>query len=161
MHIVKFLGQIVLVVLAVIGFAFGTSCRGKTSEMSETDPGTTPAVEEATGDAYSDTTQSPIRFTIRNPSSTELTAPLIQGGFPFARGSLTDPNELGLVGADGAPVPLQSRALGYWDDGSIKWAQVTSYAPALAGRSVRYPLPGIFSRPAPWGSTCSLHPPHG
>ncbi|XHR26679.1 MAG: hypothetical protein ACFUZC_12040 [Chthoniobacteraceae bacterium] len=45
-------------------------------------------------------------------------------GFPFARGTLTDPAAL-RVKVAGAPVPAQGKPLAYWPDGSVKWALLT------------------------------------
>ncbi len=42
-------------------------------------------------------------------------------GVPFARARLTDPARVRLVGAAGEAVPLQTRVLTRWDDGSVRW----------------------------------------
>ncbi|MGD9497493.1 MAG: LamG-like jellyroll fold domain-containing protein [Armatimonadota bacterium] len=51
-------------------------------------------------------------------------APLVSGGVPLPQGAITDPANVRLQ-REGADVPLQTRALGYWPDGSIKWLLLT------------------------------------
>ncbi|MEN6347396.1 MAG: LamG-like jellyroll fold domain-containing protein [Armatimonadia bacterium] len=51
-------------------------------------------------------------------------APLVSGGVPFPRGVLTDPGNVRLMKGE-ALVPLQTRALAYWPDKSIKWLLLT------------------------------------
>ena len=48
----------------------------------------------------------------------------VTGGVPFARGTLSDAGQVRVKSA-GEPLPLQSKPLAYWPDGSIKWAQLT------------------------------------
>ncbi|MFW5868507.1 MAG: LamG-like jellyroll fold domain-containing protein, partial [Armatimonadota bacterium] len=56
--------------------------------------------------------------------SAEDEAPLITGGVPLPRGALTDPANMRLQ-RDGAEVPVQTKAVGYWPDGSIMWLLLT------------------------------------
>ncbi len=42
-------------------------------------------------------------------------------GVPFARGRLPDPARVRMVGAEGEALPLQTRVLTRWDDGSVRW----------------------------------------
>jgi hypothetical protein len=42
-------------------------------------------------------------------------------GVPFPRGMLTDPATLALTDSHGRPVPLQTRTLNAWSDGSVRW----------------------------------------
>ncbi len=51
-------------------------------------------------------------------------APLVSGGVPLPRGALKDASNVRLR-RDGSDIPLQSRALGYWPDGYIKWLLLT------------------------------------
>lgn len=48
----------------------------------------------------------------------------VTGGYPFARGELRDTQAIS-VSIAGEKVPCQAQALGYWPDGSIKWALLT------------------------------------
>jgi len=45
-------------------------------------------------------------------------------GFPFARGELKDLSSLAVFSPDGKPLPVQSKLLSRWPDGSIRWAHV-------------------------------------
>jgi len=56
--------------------------------------------------------------------SADAEAPLVSGGVPLPRGAVTDPANVRLQ-RDGGDVPVQTRALGYWPDGSIKWLLLT------------------------------------
>ncbi len=56
--------------------------------------------------------------------SAEEEAPLITGGVPMPRGAITDSSNVRLQ-RDGADVPLQTKTVGYWPDGSIKWLLLT------------------------------------
>lgn len=42
-------------------------------------------------------------------------------GLPFARGSVTAPEQLQIVAGDGTLVPRQFRTVAHWPDGSLKW----------------------------------------
>jgi len=58
----------------------------------------------------------------------------VAGGVPFPRGALNSPENVALVGADGAQLPCQVRTLAVWPDGSIKWLLVdTVLTAAQAG----------------------------
>ncbi|MCE5251267.1 hypothetical protein LLG96_13705 [bacterium] len=45
-------------------------------------------------------------------------------GFPFSRGELKDTETIGIYAPDGSPVPVQTKVLATWPDGSIRWAHV-------------------------------------
>ena len=63
-------------------------------------------------------------------------APLMSGGVPLPRGKLRDAGNVRLL-RDRADVPLQTKPLAYWPDGSIKWLLLT-FPPnggAVAGAS--------------------------
>ncbi len=57
-------------------------------------------------------------------ASDDAEAPLISGGVPLPRGAITDPANVRLQRA-GADVPVQTKAVGYWPDGSIMWLLLT------------------------------------
>ncbi len=52
-------------------------------------------------------------------------------GVPFHRGELQSTRELALLDSNGREVPLQAKALGTWEDGSIKWALLDFLASSL------------------------------
>ncbi|MFW6157021.1 MAG: LamG-like jellyroll fold domain-containing protein, partial [Armatimonadota bacterium] len=52
--------------------------------------------------------------------SAEDEAPLITGGVALPRGAVSDPENVRLQ-HDGADVPVQTKPVGYWPDGSIMW----------------------------------------
>ena len=56
--------------------------------------------------------------------SGDAQAPLVSGGLPFPKAALADPSHVRLR-HDAADVPLQTRPLAYWPDGSIKWLLLT------------------------------------
>lgn len=56
--------------------------------------------------------------------SAETEAPLITGGVPLPRGAVTDPANVRLQ-RDGADIPVQTKTVGYWPDGSIMWLLLT------------------------------------
>lgn len=56
--------------------------------------------------------------------SADAQAPLVSGGIPFPKGALTDPANVRLRNDRGA-VPLQTKALAYWPDKSIKSVLLT------------------------------------
>jgi len=45
-------------------------------------------------------------------------------GFPFAKGELRDLSSLVVSSPEGKPVPVQSKVLSRWPDGSIRWAHI-------------------------------------
>lgn len=53
------------------------------------------------------------------PASGDRT-PMVIGGLPLPKGAVDQPSQAVLL-KQGAPVPLQTRALAYWPDHSIKW----------------------------------------
>lgn len=48
----------------------------------------------------------------------------VTGGYPFAQGELRDTARIRVFAA-GSPVDAQTRPLGYWPDGSVKWAELS------------------------------------
>jgi hypothetical protein len=61
-------------------------------------------------------------------------------GVPFPFGLLRDPGRLALTNDSGEPMPLQSRVLGRWPDGSVKWLLVDTVADLPSGASARFSL---------------------
>ena len=58
---------------------------------------------------------------------------LVQGGVPFARGAVKRLSQLAVTDARGRTVPCQVKQLAWWDDRSVKWAQVNFRADAPKG----------------------------
>ncbi len=54
----------------------------------------------------------------------DTAAPPVSGGFPFGRSELREPGNVRLT-HDGRGVPVQTRPLAFWPDGSIKWLLLT------------------------------------
>jgi hypothetical protein len=68
-------------------------------------------------------------------------------GVPWPRGALSKDQPFALSTSDGAPVPVQSWATGFWPDGSLKWsahAVGAGTAPATAYRLA----PGAAAQPS-------------
>lgn len=63
------------------------------------------------------------RFLQNTPQETVLPR-YVTGGYPFPKGSVRDLTSLGIE-SGGASLPVQTKPLGYWPDGSIKWAAFT------------------------------------
>lgn len=60
----------------------------------------------------------PVELSVHSPASGR--GP-VTCGVPFPRGLLTDPATLALTDRHGRPVPLQTRTLNKWPDGSVRW----------------------------------------
>lgn len=63
-------------------------------------------------------------FSVPDASSADETTALVSGGVPIPRGLLKEPTKVRLRHA-GLDVPVQTRALAYWPDQSIKWLLLT------------------------------------
>ncbi len=83
------------------------------------------------GDPLSAFIRAPI--SIDEQAGLDATAWPSSGGVPFPRGTLRPETPLRLRTADGAELPVQTRPLARWDDGSIKWLLVDTQADAQAG----------------------------
>jgi hypothetical protein len=66
--------------------------------------------------------QAPIR--IEEPVGLDRTNWPVSLGFPFARGELKDLSSLVVFAPDGKPLPVQSKILSRWPDGTVRWAHV-------------------------------------
>lgn len=55
-------------------------------------------------------------------------------GIPLARGRLSDPLAVALLGPSGSSVPVDAAVLTRWDDGSVKWLKL-SFAATVDGLS--------------------------
>lgn len=80
----------------------------------------------------------------------------VTGGLPFAQGALRDASALSLQVAE-TPVLLQTRPLGFWPDGSVKWVLCTfPFSNAKASENVSAPrvtLRNGLSLPVTLGAT--------
>ncbi|MBI1977231.1 MAG: glycoside hydrolase family 127 protein [Candidatus Omnitrophica bacterium] len=72
------------------------------------------------------TNQGVIRapFIVRNETYAPCLLCPVEGGIPFPLGELRDVTNVRVQNAQGEDVPFQSRILGRWPDGSIKWLSV-------------------------------------
>ncbi len=82
---------------------------------------------------------------VRETSGRPLASWPISGGFPFAKGAVRDTDKLRLTAA-GQPVPVQSRVLSHWPDGSVRWALLDWQADLKAQEIAEF---RVDSGPAP------------
>ena len=69
------------------------------------------------------------RVTVMVPAGTGP----VRCGLPVPRGELGSAANVAVVDANGAPVPLQSRSMAVWPDGSVKWLHLDFFEnPAVA-----------------------------
>lgn len=61
-------------------------------------------------------------WVVKAPSGSPVQT--VTGGYPFAQGELRDTARIRVLAA-GNPVAAQARPLGYWPDGSVKWAELS------------------------------------
>lgn len=62
-----------------------------------------------------------VAINIEEPSGLPRTNEPVRIGVPFPRGLLTEPTASTVIGSSGDPVEHQTRVLGRWSDGSVKW----------------------------------------
>lgn len=89
-----------------------------------------------------------VPFTVADPVGVARGQEIVTWGFPFAKGALREGASLRVVTEGGVAVATESRVLGKWPDGSVKWMLVHFPASAAAGGSARYFLTG-GKAPAP------------
>jgi hypothetical protein len=85
---------------------------------------------------------------MRPPAKLELVAPAaipapgfpITCGIPMPPGLLTDGRAVRLRDRSGRDLPIQTRAAGWWPDGSIRWVLLSTIAPADAAPGDRFRL---------------------
>ncbi|MDE2800786.1 MAG: hypothetical protein OXI94_19135, partial [Gemmatimonadota bacterium] len=65
-----------------------------------------------------------IALTVQEESGIERRAWPVTRGVPLPQGDVAECADLWLEDARGRSVPLQSRSLSHWPDGSIKWVLV-------------------------------------
>ena len=88
---------------------------------------------------------------VNAPAAMGAGVPMVTGGLPIPRGALTQANGARLWKKD-HEVPVQSRALAYWPDQSIKWLLLTfplngnGYAAVTEHKGTLLPFPGHPAR---------------
>jgi len=86
---------------------------------------------------------------VRGAAKNQAFPSYVEGGWPFARGALRDVGEIS-VSVGGIEVPVQAKPLGFWPDGSMKWALLVFAMPeearaaAASGPRITTRLGGIF-----------------
>ena len=78
-------------------------------------------VSLVTGAARAADLDLPLTLTVREPAGIERVDEPVTTGVPFAPGVLAKGAPLALLDAKGKEVPLQTRVLAHWPDGSVKW----------------------------------------
>lgn len=66
----------------------------------------------------------------------------VRCGVPFAQGAIGPDSVFELMGPDGKAVPIQTRPMGIWTDGSLRWLLVDFAADVPANGHVFYTLQG-------------------
>ena len=81
-----------------------------------------------------------LALTVRNSSGAVRQASTVRSGVPFPQGVLGSSRNMRLLAPSGSEVPLQTRTLGRWPDGSVKWALVDFQAdvPASSEYTLEY-----------------------
>src|ERR1700733_14949614 len=62
-----------------------------------------------------------VSLTVAEPSGVSRKDWPLTSGIPFARGELKDAAAAALFSSAGKEIPLQTEALAYWPDGSVRW----------------------------------------
>jgi len=82
-----------------------------------------------------------IPLIVHEPTQHSRTAWPVSSGVPIPEGTVIDAARCRVVGADGAPVPAQFKALSYWPNAiSIRWLLVDFLVDTTAGEDARYTL---------------------
>ncbi len=89
----------------------------------------------------------PASIFVHESSGRSLAAWPISGGFPFAQGTVRDSDKLRLTAA-GQPLPVQSRVLSHWPDGSVRWVLLDWQADLKATQTAEFHVDSAAA-PAP------------
>src|SRR5262245_11040128 len=65
--------------------------------------------------------QTWLDLVVRAPDDASRLGEPVTCGVPWPRGLLTDIARLGMHDSQGCPIPLQTRTLDQWPDGSARW----------------------------------------
>ena len=81
-----------------------------------------------------------ITLTVRNPADVGCHSSPVRSGVPFPEGVLGSSRTVRLLDPSGDEIPLQTRTLGRWPDGTVKWALVDFQADVPASSEAEYTL---------------------
>ena len=79
-----------------------------------------------------------LALTVRNPSSAARRGSSVRSGVPFPQGVLGSSWAMRLLDSSGSEIPFQTRTLGRWPDGTVKWALVDFLADVPASSEAGY-----------------------
>jgi len=93
--------------------------------------------------------QSPrVALTVNDELGAARNGEVVCSGVPFAKGSLRPSQPMHMVTDTGQPLPTQTKVLGHWPDGSVKWLLVQFVADCPANGRRGYTLaPGTGPLP--------------
>ncbi len=81
-----------------------------------------------------------LALTVRNSSSADRRGSPVRSGVPFPQGVLGSSWAMRLRDSSGSKIPLQTRTLGRWPDGTVKWALVDFQADVPPSSEAVYTL---------------------
>lgn len=87
-----------------------------------------------------------VALNLETPGDLPSTGFPVTCGVPFGPGELTDEHSLQLLSPDGNAVPLQTKVLGKWPDGSIKWVLFDFIATSAKPHTLQFG-PGVARAP--------------
>ena len=94
---------------------------------------------------------------VEEPTGVERSEWPVNLGFSFVRGDLKDIATLSVTSPDGKLLPVQTKVLSQWDDGTIRWAHVLFPADLKAAETVEFQLKwGIGTSPVQPHQTVSV-----
>ena len=79
-----------------------------------------------------------LALTVRNPSDVARTGTPVRSSVPFPQGVLGSSRTMRLLNESGKELPLQTRTLGRWPDGTVKWALADFQADVPASSEAEY-----------------------
>ena len=82
----------------------------------------------------------PINLTVSDQIGAKRTDEAVCSGVPFARGALQPGDPVHVESGDGVPLVTQTKVLGQWPDGSVKWLLVQFSADCPANKERVYRL---------------------
>ena len=117
-------------------YCYRISSPGRDGASVETEVNTfrTSRPAPAAGKAVSE--RLPLKITNRSDAARHF-AP-VRSGIPFPEGVLASSRNMRLLDPSGDEVPVQTRTLGRWPDGTVKWALVDFHADVPASSDAEY-----------------------
>ena len=85
-------------------------------------------------------TSKSLPLSVTNPSDAARHSAPVRSGMPFPEGALGSSRNARLLDSSGDEVMLQTRTLGRWPDGTVKWALADFQADVPASSEVEYTL---------------------